>query len=60
VLDLNSLKDPASGWTLSDATGVNNMPKFAGTVILNGQAHAFLLTPVVEMIETIGIPSAAP
>jgi hypothetical protein len=60
VLDLNNLTDPASGWTLSDATGVNNMRRICGNGTLNGQAPAFLLTPLIDMIETIGIASAAP
>jgi probable HAF family extracellular repeat protein len=49
MVDLNSLIDPASGWTLTSATAIND----SGWIVGNGtnslgQSHAFLLTPIPE------------
>jgi probable HAF family extracellular repeat protein len=44
--DLNSLIDPASGWSLNSATGINELGQIVGSGILGSNAHAFLLTPV--------------
>ena len=44
--DLNSMVAPSSGWVLQQATAINNAGQIAGTGIINGQLHAFLLTPV--------------
>jgi hypothetical protein len=46
MTDLNTLIDPASGWTVLRATGINDK----GQIIANGknslaQQHALLLTP---------------
>ena len=43
--DLNDLIDPASGWSLSRAEGINDLGEIVGTGQINGQNHAFLLTP---------------
>ncbi len=43
--DLNDLIDPASGWTLREATDVNDAGQIVGTGEVNGETHAFLLTP---------------
>jgi probable HAF family extracellular repeat protein len=44
--DLNSLlAGPNSGWMLESATGINNSGQIAGYGTLDGQEHAFLLTP---------------
>jgi probable HAF family extracellular repeat protein len=45
MLDLNSLLPPGSGWTLVDATGINNAGQITGTGLSQGQVRAFLLTP---------------
>lgn len=39
--DLNNLVPPGSGFTLTDATGINDK----GQIVVNGSGHAFLLTP---------------
>jgi probable HAF family extracellular repeat protein len=49
TIDLNSLIDPSSGWTLTFATDIND----AGLIVGQGtnpagQRHAFLLTPTPE------------
>jgi hypothetical protein len=45
VQPLNNLIDPALGWTLWYASGINNAGQIAGTGFVNGQRHAFRLTP---------------
>jgi probable HAF family extracellular repeat protein len=44
MIDLNSLINPALGWVLQDATGINNAGQITGYGTINGQSHAFLLT----------------
>ncbi len=44
MTDLNSLIDPASGWTLVQATAIND----SGQIVGYGSMGAFLLTPVPE------------
>jgi probable HAF family extracellular repeat protein len=46
MANLNSLLCPNSGWTLSAAVSINDAGQIVGDGTLNGQAHAFLLTPV--------------
>ncbi len=48
MVDLNTLIDPAAGWQLFDATGINDAGQIVGTGSINGQTHAFVLTPVPE------------
>jgi probable HAF family extracellular repeat protein len=43
--DLNSLIAPNSGWVLYSATGINILGQVVGYGTINGQEHAFLLTP---------------
>jgi len=42
---LNTLIPEESGWTLTDAKGLNNLGQIVGQGKYNGQHHAFLLTP---------------
>lgn len=44
VTDLNELIDPASGWILNNATGINESSQIIGRGMINGENHAFLLT----------------
>ena len=46
MTDLNSLTTGASGWVLESANAINNFGQIAGHGTLNGEGHAFLLTPV--------------
>ena len=49
VQDLNSLIAPGSGWTLQQATGINDSGQICGLGMNpNGQQDAFLLTPTPE------------
>jgi probable HAF family extracellular repeat protein len=45
VSDLNDLIPAGSGWTLYVAWAIDNAGQIVGTGSLNGQTHAFLLTP---------------
>jgi probable HAF family extracellular repeat protein len=48
MVDLNALLDPVSGqgWTLGNASGIDNLGRIVGTGIHDGQYHAFELTPM--------------
>jgi probable HAF family extracellular repeat protein len=49
VQDLNTLIDPASGWNITHAYGINDNGWITGYGTNNlGQIHAFILTPVPE------------
>jgi probable HAF family extracellular repeat protein len=48
LVDLNTLIDPASGWELNSAHGINDSRQIAGEGVIFGQTHAFLLTPTPE------------
>jgi probable HAF family extracellular repeat protein len=52
--DLNTLVPPGSGWTLSNATGINIFGQIVGDGIVNGQNHAFLLSPTRGTENSIG------
>jgi probable HAF family extracellular repeat protein len=45
AIDLNTLIPPGSGWTLSNATGINDLQHIVGVGIRNGETRAILLTP---------------
>jgi probable HAF family extracellular repeat protein len=46
--DLNLLIPAGSGWVLTAATGINDLGQITGSGTINGQTHAFRLTPVPE------------
>lgn len=49
MTDLNSLIDPLSGWTISDAKAINNLGQIAANgCSTTGLCRALLLTPVPE------------
>jgi probable HAF family extracellular repeat protein len=43
--DLNNLIPSGSGWLLTSASGINDAGQITGGGSVNGQSHAFLLTP---------------
>ena len=43
--NLNNLIDPASGWRLDRATGINDAGQIVGEGLFNGDLHVFLLVP---------------
>lgn len=46
MTDLNTQIAPGSGWVLWDAQDINDAGRIVGGGLLNGHAHAFMLTPV--------------
>jgi probable HAF family extracellular repeat protein len=44
--DLNSLVAPDWGWLLTEARDINDAGQIVGTGVINGQQHAFLLSPI--------------
>jgi probable HAF family extracellular repeat protein len=54
MVDLNSLIDPASGWVLMGATGINDAGQIAayGFNNLTGGDHALRLTPTATRVDT--------
>jgi probable HAF family extracellular repeat protein len=46
--NLNDLIPPNSGWSLSLAMSINDRGQITGQGTINGEQHAFLLTPVSE------------
>ncbi len=46
--DLNGLIDPSLGWQLLSANGINDAGLITGIGFVDGQQHAFLLSPVPE------------
>jgi len=48
MTDLNSLIPRGSGWRLVQATAINKTGQIAGWGEVDGQTHAFLLTPERE------------
>lgn len=43
--DLNTLIPANSGWTLESASAINDLGQIVGTGTIDGQNHAFLVTP---------------
>lgn len=52
LIDLNTVIPNNSGWTLNIAYGINKTGQIVGQGQLNGQAHAFLLTPIPQSSPT--------
>ena len=48
MTDLNTLIDPASGWELLEAYGINDSGQIAGMGLYNGQALAYRLDPALS------------
>lgn len=46
LIDLNDLVEDGDDWTLVRATDINDKGQIVGTGIIDGERHAFLLTPV--------------
>jgi probable HAF family extracellular repeat protein len=45
LVDLNSLINPKAGWDITEADSINAMGQITGMGTVNGQSHAFILTP---------------
>jgi len=48
MTDLNTLIDPALGWTLTEARGINDLGQIVGYGDIGGNTRAFIMTPVPE------------
>jgi probable HAF family extracellular repeat protein len=48
VTDLNGLIDPSLGWDLESAQGINSSGQIVGYGVINGNTHAYLLTPASQ------------
>lgn len=57
MFDLNSLIDPRSNWSITDATGINDAGQIAGWSgdLYSGVGHALFLTP----LSTSAVPEPA-
>jgi probable HAF family extracellular repeat protein len=51
MLDLNSLLEIGSGWTIDGAYGINDAGQILGQATYNGQHHAVDLNPVLTTPE---------
>jgi probable HAF family extracellular repeat protein len=54
--DLNDLLPHASGWVLTDASGINDSGQIIGSGTFNGAAEGFLLTPSTGNIAAVPEP----
>jgi probable HAF family extracellular repeat protein len=45
MYDLNTLINPSFGWVLQQAFAINDDGQVTGFGTIDGQTHAFLLTP---------------
>jgi probable HAF family extracellular repeat protein len=52
MVDLNARIPSGSGWHLTTASAINDLGQITGNGSINGQSHAFLLTPVETPIFT--------
>ena len=59
MLDINSLIDPASGWVVKSAIGVNDNGWIVGQGSLSGSNHAIVLIPVPEPSGMLALLSGA-
>jgi probable HAF family extracellular repeat protein len=48
MVDLNTLISPTSGWVLGDAQAISDTGYITGYGTIDGQEHAYLLTPAPE------------
>ena len=57
MIDLNELIAPDSGWELAEVHAINDAGQIVGWGEFNGDAHAFLLTPIVPIpaVSTWGV-----
>jgi probable HAF family extracellular repeat protein len=53
MLDLNSAIPQNSGWSLTESRGISDNGKIAGYGTINGAQHAYLLTPLAVIPQTV-------
>jgi probable HAF family extracellular repeat protein len=62
ITPLENLIPAGSGWSLRDATGINDRGQIVGTGLHNGVQHAFVLTPTTQFsinFQPAGVPTPA-
>ena len=62
IRDLSALIPPTAGWTLEEATAINNGGDIVGHGLIGGQEHAFLLTRIAgpDTLPPVAVAKAAP
>jgi probable HAF family extracellular repeat protein len=56
--NLNDLLDPASGWYVAAAYAINEHAQITGVGIIDGKAHAYLMTPLSYSPPTVPEPAS--
>ena len=60
IVDLNTLIPANSGWQLTEAAAMNASGQIVGQGVINGQYHAFLLTPTRDVDQALAsLPAPA-
>jgi probable HAF family extracellular repeat protein len=54
-IDLNNAIFPESGWDLREARDINDRGQICGSGLINGEIHAYLLTPIVSVVAGIQV-----
>jgi len=52
LVNLNSLIDPNLGWVLNQGRSINNLGQIVGAGTIDGESHAFLMTPIYALTVT--------
>lgn len=61
IVDLNTLIPADSGWQLQQALGINDADQIVGQGLINGQLHAFLMTPNWDVSSALAaLPAPTP
>ena len=55
LLDLNNLLPSGSSWNLTDARDINDLGQIVGMGKINGQVHAYLMTPTTVPSTSHGV-----
>ena len=58
LFNLNTLVSNGTGWTLENAFGINDAGQIVGDGLINGETHAFLLTPTLVTATATPEPDA--
>ena len=58
MTDLNTLRDPDFGFTLSQAQAINNKGQIVATSLLTSSVRAFVLTPISQPPERVPEPAS--
>jgi probable HAF family extracellular repeat protein len=58
MYDLNDLIAPSSGWVLTNGSDINDFGQITGYGTVNGETHAFLLTPINRGVASAPEPAA--